>query len=228
MTDEARSLVAKGEAKDGQGGFAPKAARMTKMSYDCDVEKNVMSWITKCKYESSSWDDRLGLRENLWMTKMDQTNAADESTSSWFSALEKYGVGQKNIFTKEAYHKEVGNYTQMVWQSSLKLDYGVEWCDGMTLVGCHYKWSLTLHSFSILSYRLLEQSVETKKRNVSNPHEQIYHPVFNRPMVPRHWHHLPPSTYFWSTIKPLLRYREAPKKSQPYFARSASERYYAL
>ncbi|PIO73102.1 SCP-like protein [Teladorsagia circumcincta] len=121
MTDEARqmflnkhngyrSLVAKGEAKDGQGGFATKAARMTKMSYDCDVEKNVMSWITKCKYESSSWDDRLGLGENLWMTpqtKMDRTNAADE----------------------------------MVWQSTLKLGCGVEWCDSMTLVGCHYKWS---------------------------------------------------------------------------------------
>ncbi|KAK6022047.1 hypothetical protein OSTOST_12268, partial [Ostertagia ostertagi] len=92
MTDEARqmfldkhngyrSLVAKGEAKDGLGGFAPKAARLTKMSYDCDVENSVMNWIKKCKYESSPWDDRLGLGENLWMTtrtKMDKISAADE------------------------------------------------------------------------------------------------------------------------------------------------------
>ncbi|PIO73811.1 SCP-like protein [Teladorsagia circumcincta] len=146
--NEYRSLVAKGEAKNGLGGFTPKAARMPKLSYDCDAEVNAMSWIKNCKYEAAPWDDLYGANglygENIWMSpdnKMDKISAADASISSWFSALEKFSAGQDNTFTRADYFSGAGNYTQIVWQSTLKLGCGAVSCDSMTLVACHYTWA---------------------------------------------------------------------------------------
>ncbi|RCN31411.1 shTK domain protein, partial [Ancylostoma caninum] len=48
MHNKYRSLVAKGKAKEKKGGNAPKAARMMKMVYDCDIEESAMRHAVGC------------------------------------------------------------------------------------------------------------------------------------------------------------------------------------
>ncbi|KAE9413020.1 hypothetical protein Angca_006254, partial [Angiostrongylus cantonensis] len=71
MTDEARnamlnehnrlrSLVAKGLAENpkGDNGYAPKAARMLKMVYDCKIEESASRHAQKCSFEKSGISER--------------------------------------------------------------------------------------------------------------------------------------------------------------------------
>ncbi|PIO63981.1 SCP-like protein [Teladorsagia circumcincta] len=143
-----RSLVAKGLAKDKFGGNAPKAARMRKMVYDCDVEASALRHAEKCRWGHSNKLERLGLGENVWATAVPEMNrsvAAEMSCESFFTELERYGVGQENILTNELFYRQkeqIGHYTQMVWQNSYKLGCVVEYCDTppapMTFVVCQY------------------------------------------------------------------------------------------
>ncbi|PIO68349.1 SCP-like protein [Teladorsagia circumcincta] len=61
-----RSLVAKGLAKNKLGGYAPKAARMLKMTYDCDVEANTMQYVKKCVFEHDSREERNYWGQSIW------------------------------------------------------------------------------------------------------------------------------------------------------------------
>ncbi|KAE9411741.1 hypothetical protein Angca_007134, partial [Angiostrongylus cantonensis] len=51
-----RSLTAKGLAENplGTNKYAPKAARMLKMIYDCKVEETAMQHAKKCEFKHSS------------------------------------------------------------------------------------------------------------------------------------------------------------------------------
>ncbi|KAK6012325.1 SCP-like protein [Ostertagia ostertagi] len=63
-----RSQIAKGQAKNKLGGYAPKAARMLKMTYDCDVEANTMQYVKKCVFEHARYSRRSTDRDGsgLW------------------------------------------------------------------------------------------------------------------------------------------------------------------
>ncbi|PIO58729.1 SCP-like protein [Teladorsagia circumcincta] len=136
-----RSLVAKGLAVNPIGGFAPKAARMLKVSYDCKVEENMMAWAKRCKFEHSSFAERNYWGQNLYMTSwlnMNKTKAAAASVDDWFSELKSHGVPQDNILTMKVFDSGVGHYSQVAWESSNKIGCAVEWCPDMTFVGCEY------------------------------------------------------------------------------------------
>ncbi|PIO60414.1 SCP-like protein, partial [Teladorsagia circumcincta] len=136
-----RSLVARGLAKDRFGRFAPKAARMLKVSYDCEVEANMMSWAKRCVFEHSPSSERHKWGQNLYMsseTGGNKAEAAAAAVDSWFHELAESHVPHRNRFTKRILYK-LGHYTQVVWQSSNKIGCAVEWCPDMTLVGCEYK-----------------------------------------------------------------------------------------
>nr|ALA23439.1 cap-12 [Haemonchus contortus] len=148
MTDEVRDMflkkhndyrseVARGLAKDGMGGFAPTAARMYKMSYDCKLEENMMRWLNRCINRPS-----YGINgENMWKSNdksMSKIDAADMSTTEWFSELAINGVGAENELTSEVFNRGVKHYTQMVWQRTWKLGCGVKVCNKFLLVGCQY------------------------------------------------------------------------------------------
>ncbi|XGW02681.1 hypothetical protein V3C99_014596 [Haemonchus contortus] len=148
MTDEVRDMflqkhndyrseVAKGLAKDGLGGFAPMAAKMYKMSYECKLEENMMRWLNKCMDRPS-----YGINgENMWKSgdmSISKIDAADLSTTEWFNELATNGVGEENELTPEVFNRGVKHYTQMVWQKTHKLGCGVKVCDNFLLVGCQY------------------------------------------------------------------------------------------
>ncbi|KHJ88993.1 SCP-like protein, partial [Oesophagostomum dentatum] len=48
-----RSSVARGLEPDALGGYAPKASKMLKMVYDCNVEASAMRHALKCVYQHS-------------------------------------------------------------------------------------------------------------------------------------------------------------------------------
>ncbi|XGW22289.1 hypothetical protein V3C99_004929 [Haemonchus contortus] len=138
-----RTLVAKGEAKNAKeiGGYAPKAARMLKVKYDCAIEENTMNFAKKCVFAHNSYSDRNNWGQNLYMTsilKQNKTVAAAESVDLWFDELQQNGVPYDNVMTMEVFNRGVGHYTQVVWQWSYKIGCAVEWCSDMTFVACEY------------------------------------------------------------------------------------------
>ncbi|KIH56976.1 SCP-like protein [Ancylostoma duodenale] len=141
-----RSTLGKGLAKDplGTNGIAPKAARMLKMIYDCEIEYNAQKHADSCVFKHSPSSQRPGLGENLWMTSAKNYGvdlAAVSASESWWSELKQNGVGPSNILTDALWnrpHKMIGHYTQMAWQNSYKLGCGIKWCPSMTYVVCQY------------------------------------------------------------------------------------------
>ncbi|KHJ80357.1 SCP-like protein [Oesophagostomum dentatum] len=136
-----RSSLARGLEDDPLIGKAPKASRMLKMIYDCDVEASAIKHAQKCIFEHSDSSDRYGLGENLFMTtarNYDKTKAGVQASQSWWSELKKYGVGEENKLTMDLFNRGVGHYTQMAWEESYKLGCAVMHCSDMTLVVCQY------------------------------------------------------------------------------------------
>ncbi|PIO55501.1 SCP-like protein [Teladorsagia circumcincta] len=139
--NEFRSIVARGLAKDKDGGNAPKAANMLKVSYDCEVEENMMEWLRQCKWAHSSYKDRKGWGQNLYMVdarNLNKTRMAEQSVEAWFSELANHGVPHDNKLTWKVFEHGVGHYSQLVWHNSNKIGCGVMWCEKMTFVGCEY------------------------------------------------------------------------------------------
>ncbi|KAL6742444.1 hypothetical protein Aduo_015593 [Ancylostoma duodenale] len=131
-----RSTLGKGLAKDplGTNGIAPKAARMLKMIYDCEIEYNAQKHADSCVFKHSPSSQRPGLGENLWMTSA-KNYGVD------LAAVSQNGIGPSNILTDALWnrpHKMIGHYTQMAWQNSYKLGCGIKWCPSMTYVVCQY------------------------------------------------------------------------------------------
>ncbi|VDM76344.1 unnamed protein product [Strongylus vulgaris] len=114
-----RSLVAKGQAADKLGGNAPKAANMYKMKYDCEIEKIAARHAAKCVFAHSTNAERENNGENLYMRMPptdDVTKMAGNAADAWFAELEKYGVGQENVFTMALANRQgmmIGHYTQV-------------------------------------------------------------------------------------------------------------------
>ncbi|PIO71490.1 SCP-like protein [Teladorsagia circumcincta] len=139
--NEYRSIVARGLAVNKLGGFAPKAAKMLKVSYDCDIEQNMMEWLKQCKYAHSPYSVRNGWGQNLFMvdaTKVNKTKVAPWSVRLWFDELAHNGVPQENVMTRKVFGRGIGHYSQVVWQNSNKIGCGIFWCEKMTYAGCEY------------------------------------------------------------------------------------------
>uniref|UniRef100_A0A7I4YT91 SCP domain-containing protein n=1 Tax=Haemonchus contortus TaxID=6289 RepID=A0A7I4YT91_HAECO len=152
MTDEARkmfvdkhneyrSLIAKGQAKGKPGQFAPKAARMLKVNYDCNVEANAMEWAKDCTFgmNMAAMLKRWGNNMHMIPSKINnKTEAAATSVAAWFGDLQKYGVPDKNVFTMDIY-TTLSKYSQLAWQSSNRIGYVVVPCwESWTVVVCEY------------------------------------------------------------------------------------------
>ncbi|VDO54464.1 unnamed protein product [Haemonchus placei] len=144
-----RSEVARGLANDKAGGFAPKAAKMWKMNYDCKIEESIMEWVSKCNYAHSQKE---GYGESIWASSdnhMDLKKAAESSSSMWFAELEERGVGKELKLTEQLFNRRVGHYTQMVWQDTTKIGCAVKWCDKITFAACQYQTPGNIMTYNI-------------------------------------------------------------------------------
>ncbi|KAL6729232.1 hypothetical protein Aduo_000306 [Ancylostoma duodenale] len=110
LHNDIRSLVASGKAedkliKDGKG-FAPKAANMRKLEYNCGLEEMAAKYARKCLYTHSSTESRMTSEgeagENLFtITISDGVQQSRSATRAWFRELKDNGVGEDNILTRE-------------------------------------------------------------------------------------------------------------------------------
>uniref|UniRef100_A0A7I4YT47 SCP-like protein n=1 Tax=Haemonchus contortus TaxID=6289 RepID=A0A7I4YT47_HAECO len=135
-----RSLAARGLLKNKLGGYVPKAARMKKVGYDCEVEKNMMEYAKKCIVKHNPEADRNYWGQNLWATgarNMSKTHAAESAVAGWISEVWTHGFPKNYIFSEEAW-RMAGHFSEVVWQESDKIGCAVVWCPGMTFVGCEY------------------------------------------------------------------------------------------
>ncbi|EPB79277.1 SCP-like protein [Ancylostoma ceylanicum] len=153
LHNDFRSLVARGQAEDKliPNGFAPPAARMLKMEYDCNLEKTAANYARRCVYAHSLPQERDNAGENLYTVSMpdaEKIKAGEWATRAWFSELKEFGVGQKNLLEQWLFDRQkrnpkmkIGHYTQMVWGTTNKLGCGIQNCQNpkQTLVVCHYK-----------------------------------------------------------------------------------------
>lgn len=133
-----RSSVARGLEPDGLGGYAPKAAKMQKMVYDCALEATALRQAKKCVYEHSKI--RPGFGENIfansWLN-LDKIEVAKQSSGTWWRELKKHGVGPENILKRDMVSK-IGHYSQMAWDATYRLGCGVAHCPTMTFAVCQY------------------------------------------------------------------------------------------
>ncbi|VDO31024.1 unnamed protein product [Heligmosomoides polygyrus] len=116
-----RSQVAKGEAKNPltANGYSPKAARMRKMVYDCNIEANAMIHAHLCTYRHSPMASRPYLGENLhWLSStrsVSPEELARNASDWWFAELKEFGVPEDNVFTARLLNtfRPIGHYTQV-------------------------------------------------------------------------------------------------------------------
>uniref|UniRef100_A0A7I4Z3F9 SCP-like protein n=1 Tax=Haemonchus contortus TaxID=6289 RepID=A0A7I4Z3F9_HAECO len=139
-----RSRVAQGLEPDALGGNAPKASKMLKMVYDCDIEASAIKHSQKCVYEHSLPADRVGFGENLFRTSIlnaDRVESAAQSSQAWWDELKNYGVGQANNLTQELWNRpnmQIGHYSQMAWDRTHKLGCSIQHCSSFTYAVCQY------------------------------------------------------------------------------------------
>ncbi|EYC11698.1 hypothetical protein Y032_0050g2052 [Ancylostoma ceylanicum] len=136
MHNDFRSLVASGQAKDKliPNGFAPKAANMRKLEYDCRLEEMAAKYARGCVYEHSSNESRYLEEEktiageNLFKTSIpeaDEIRALEWATKAWFHELREVGLGKENNLTRALWDRhindpnmQIGHYTQVNWNTS--------------------------------------------------------------------------------------------------------------
>ncbi|KHJ75607.1 SCP-like protein [Oesophagostomum dentatum] len=122
-----RSSLARGLEPDplSPTGFAPKAIRMQKMIYDCEVEASAMKHAQKCEFKHSS----SGFGENLFKiddTGRDQAGLALWADELWWGELKEIGVGPVPKITKELMARKVGHYTQVsstIWSEANSMNF---------------------------------------------------------------------------------------------------------
>ncbi|CAJ0588361.1 unnamed protein product, partial [Cylicocyclus nassatus] len=139
--NELRALVASGKAKDGLGGYAPQAAGMPKLTYDCEVERYAVAHAAKCQFKHSDKISRANTGENIYMRSppYSKAKAAEDASKAWFNELEKFGVGNNLTLDSALFNRGVGHYTQMVWQKTKAIGCAVADCNAMSFVVCNYK-----------------------------------------------------------------------------------------
>ncbi|EYC31216.1 hypothetical protein Y032_0004g2030 [Ancylostoma ceylanicum] len=79
--NELRSLTARGKATDALGGFAPTAAAMKKLKYDCSLEKLASAHAKTCKWGHSAANTRPGIGENIYATTNSKADKLKEAES---------------------------------------------------------------------------------------------------------------------------------------------------
>ncbi|RCN31293.1 SCP-like protein [Ancylostoma caninum] len=99
-----RSRLAKGQEFNGNFGFAPQAANMQKMSYDCYAESTALAHARTCSGKLSNPDTRPGLKENfieIYKTYMNLPQTARHASQRWWKELSMYGVNPNMMFTAQ-------------------------------------------------------------------------------------------------------------------------------
>uniref|UniRef100_A0A1I7YKD3 Metalloendopeptidase n=1 Tax=Steinernema glaseri TaxID=37863 RepID=A0A1I7YKD3_9BILA len=138
-----RSSNALGNEVDGSnGGYAPTASNMYKLSYDCTLEGMAQAWADKCVFQHSPQNRSAG--ENIYYSSptVQDDGPVFNAIDSWWNELKKIGVSAYSpdlTFTYDLSLKKVGHYTQMAWANTTTVGCGHAKCTNMNFVVCNYR-----------------------------------------------------------------------------------------
>ncbi|KAL6733926.1 hypothetical protein Aduo_004524 [Ancylostoma duodenale] len=139
-----RSSLAKGNAYNGDKGYAGKATNMQKMNYDCNAEASAIRHANSCSGKLSDPNSRPGLKENIIKINkiyLTQKEAAEKAADRWWKELSMYGVRRDMKFTSEIRHRTeriVTHWSKMAWHDNVRLGCGINKCNNFYFAVCHY------------------------------------------------------------------------------------------
>ncbi|EPB79818.1 SCP-like protein [Ancylostoma ceylanicum] len=135
-----RRLLATGWAEDKQIGYAKTAAKMPVLKYSCQLENDATTYTAKCTDATENADGA----ENFWSGnyQLSKEDAIKKAIEDWWSPLEKYGVGEQNVYEPG---KNIDSYAKMAYEEVKEIGCGVTTCAkiGKVIVDCRYDISLT-------------------------------------------------------------------------------------
>ncbi|EPB77845.1 SCP-like protein [Ancylostoma ceylanicum] len=139
-----RSEIAKGlwngvKTKDGEI-YAPKAARMRKMVYDCELEQKAKKFADDCNHDI---DEAVKYGANTLSKYGASVNFSPDAklaTRMWFTGSRMQGPGKNLTFSEQKYPQHTTAFTQMIWQDTYKVGCYIKSCVDRknTAVVCMY------------------------------------------------------------------------------------------
>ncbi|KAL6732462.1 hypothetical protein Aduo_003222 [Ancylostoma duodenale] len=135
-----RRLLATGWAKDKQTVYAKTAAAMPELTYDCDLELEIMNGLIDCPGKPVA--TRKSLANNYKVFKPYNTpteEALQKVIKEWWSPLENTGIPD-NKYHDSMDGTELRNYVNMAFYQTRKVGCGVKVCykQGRIEVQCGY------------------------------------------------------------------------------------------
>ncbi|KIH68013.1 SCP-like protein [Ancylostoma duodenale] len=142
-----RSMLAKGQAQNGNYGFAPQAMNMQKMTYDCTAELGAIQYSGTCSRVLSDPATRPGYKENIIeVNKLYLTNeqVATKASDRWWRELSKYGINRRMFFSSAVRYRttnivthfaKVSEPSQCYFSSGNVVD-NFFYAQGTTCTGC--------------------------------------------------------------------------------------------
>ncbi|RCN42974.1 SCP-like protein [Ancylostoma caninum] len=139
-----RSRLAKGLESNGNLGFAPQAANMQNMKYDCTAESSALAHARTCSGRLSDPTTRPGFKENFVEIYKIHLNLAQ--TARHVSMIRLFAPCLKimripdHLENPAAIDDQTSNHThsQMAWHNNVRLGCGISRCGGFSFVVCHY------------------------------------------------------------------------------------------
>ncbi|KIH57475.1 SCP-like protein [Ancylostoma duodenale] len=122
-----RSRLAKGRESNGNLGFAPQAANMQKMEYDCFAENSALVHARTCSGKLSDPATRLGLKENfveINKIHLNLVQTARHASTRWWNEMSLYGVNPTMSFTAEMRRATTGIVRHFGKMSSVTTEMG--------------------------------------------------------------------------------------------------------
>ncbi|EYC07209.1 hypothetical protein Y032_0071g526 [Ancylostoma ceylanicum] len=143
-----RRVIATGWAKDPKSAYAPRASKMNKLEYLCDLYgKSAAEKVDGCAWPVP--DPTTGVQithkiSNNWT--IPHRDALEQAISTWYGELEKAGgIGEDPTYKDDMKTNGLWNYANLANEANTKVGCAVKSCQkqGYTLVACQYDGTLS-------------------------------------------------------------------------------------
>ncbi|CAJ0601730.1 unnamed protein product [Cylicocyclus nassatus] len=143
MHNYRREQLAEGKIAKRNGNYLPQSADMQRMRYDCQLEEDVISFVSTCPTAKSAEYSRPNIGENFVRFPRQGLAtflaAAKKAVESWWNViLTEEGPGLQLYFRHVHVGTPIESFTQMGWSTSRKLACAVALCRSDFVVVCRY------------------------------------------------------------------------------------------
>ncbi|CAJ0601731.1 unnamed protein product [Cylicocyclus nassatus] len=138
-----REQLAEGKVAKRNGNYLPQSADMQRMRYDCQLEEDVISFVSTCPTAKSAEYSRPNIGENFVRFPKEGLAtflaAAKKAVESWWNViLTEEGPGLQLYFRHVHVGTPIESFTQMGWSTSSKLACAIALCKSDFVVVCRY------------------------------------------------------------------------------------------